>query len=137
MSVIEELIKIESDGTLSFGNYLLESKMKVVDFEVNGDLYYVKTYKEITKLEKNSKLLVETVPGATVHGLKIDEKRVEFRIEGKDDIKITMELEAGKDYKVFIDEFNVGSVKSNLSGKINLSVDAKSGAKEVRIEKVS
>lgn len=137
MSVIEELIKIESDGTLSFGNYLLESKMKVVDFEVDGDLYYVKTYKEITKLEKNSKLLVETVPGATVHGLKIDEKRVEFRIEGKDDIKITMELEAGKDYKVFIDEFNVGSVKSNLSGKINLSVDAKSGAKEVRIEKVS
>lgn len=28
-------------------------KTKLADFEVNGDLYKVKTFKEITKLEKN------------------------------------------------------------------------------------
>ena len=53
MSVIQELIRQESNGTISFGNYLLDSKKKVLDFEVEGDLYKVKTFKEITKLEKN------------------------------------------------------------------------------------
>ncbi|MDD3570816.1 MAG: endosialidase, partial [Lachnospiraceae bacterium] len=72
MSVIEKLIRLEDDGTLSFGNHLLDSKKKVMDFEVSGDLYYVKTYNEITKCEKNSKLLLETVPGATIHNLKMD-----------------------------------------------------------------
>ena len=48
MAVIEELIRVEDNGSLSFGNYMVESKKKVVDFEVNGDLYYVKTYNEIT-----------------------------------------------------------------------------------------
>ena len=137
MSVIQELIRVEKDGTLSFGNYLLDSKMKVLDFEVNGDLYYVKTYNEITKLEKNSKLLLETVPGATIHNFKMNEKFVTFAIEASDDIQITMELEAGKDYKVFVDEFNVGSVKANLAGKINFSVDTNTGAKEVKIEKAN
>ena len=37
MAVVEELIREENDGTLSFGNYLVDTKMKVLDFEVNGD----------------------------------------------------------------------------------------------------
>ena len=54
MSVISELIRSEADGTLSFGNYELESKSKKQDFEHQGDLYKVKTFKEITKLERNA-----------------------------------------------------------------------------------
>ena len=50
MSVISELIRSEADGTLSFGNYELESKSKKQDFEHQVDLYKVKTFKEITKL---------------------------------------------------------------------------------------
>lgn len=53
MAVIEELIRKEDDGSISFGNYLMDEKKKVLDFEVQGDLYKVKTFKEITKLEKN------------------------------------------------------------------------------------
>ena len=55
MSVISELIRSEADGTLSFGNYELESKSKKQDFEHQGDLYKVKTFKEITKLERNGR----------------------------------------------------------------------------------
>ena len=51
MSVIKELIRLEDDGSISFGNYLMDEKKKVLDFEVMGNLYKVKTYKEITKLE--------------------------------------------------------------------------------------
>ncbi|MGE4213571.1 MAG: endosialidase [Anaerotignaceae bacterium] len=137
MSVIEELIRLEDDGTLSFGNYLMDSKKKVLDFEVNGDLYYVKTYNEITKVEKNSKLLLEVVPGATIHNLKMDDKNVTFSVESNVDVHVTMELEADKEYKIFVDDFNVGSVKATLAGKVNFSLDTKGGAKEVKIEKVS
>jgi len=137
MSVIEELIRVEEDGTLSFGNYLMDNKKKVLDFEVNGDLYYVKTYNQITKIEKNSKLLLETVPGATIHNFKMDAKVVAFSIEGEEDVQLTMELEADKEYRVFVEDFNVGTVKANVAGKINFSVDAKNSIKEVKLEKIN
>lgn len=136
MAVIEELIRVEDNGSLSFGNYIVESKKKVVDFEVNGDLYYVKTFNEITRLEKNGKLLLEAVPGATVHNFTMDERTVSFSVEGADDVQITMELEPEKEYRVVIDDFNAGSVKGNLSGKVNFSVDVKGGMKDVLIEKI-
>ena len=56
MAVIEELIRKEDDGSISFGNYLMDEKKKVLDFEVQGDLYKVKTFKEITKLEKDGEM---------------------------------------------------------------------------------
>ena len=137
MSVIEELIKVEKDGTLSFGNYLVDSKQKVLDFEVNGDLYYVKTYNQVTKIEKNSKLLLEAVPGATIHNLKMEAKVVTFSIEGEEDVKVTMELEGEKEYSVFIESVNVGTVKASVAGKINFSVDSKKMIKEVKVEKIN
>ena len=39
-----ELICREEDGTLSFGDYTLETKAKVNDFEFCSDLYKVKTF---------------------------------------------------------------------------------------------
>ena len=63
MAVIEELIKEDADGTLSFGNYLLDTKTKLSDFEYQGDIYKVKTFKEITKLEKNGLFVYESVLG--------------------------------------------------------------------------
>lgn len=53
MSVVKELIRTEADGGISFGDYELAAKAKKSDFEHRGDLYKVKTFKEITKLEKN------------------------------------------------------------------------------------
>ena len=38
MSVVNELIRSEQDGTLSFGNYLLDTKSKLSDFEHGGDM---------------------------------------------------------------------------------------------------
>ena len=39
MPVVSELIRIEDDGTISFGNYMLAAKSKLQDFEFQGDLY--------------------------------------------------------------------------------------------------
>ena len=62
MAVIEELIRQEDNGTISFGNHLMDEKKKVLDFEVSGDLYKIKTFKEITKLEKNGKCCWKQFP---------------------------------------------------------------------------
>ena len=36
MPVVSELIRIEDDGTISFGNYMLAAKSKLQDFEFQG-----------------------------------------------------------------------------------------------------
>ena len=38
MSVVKELLRAESDGTVSFGDYTLEKKAKLPDFEHKGDI---------------------------------------------------------------------------------------------------
>lgn len=129
MSVVNELIREESNGTISFGNYKLDVKSKVNDFEHNGDLYKVKTFKEITKLEKNGMIVFESVPGTTVEQLDITDNQVKFIVEGFEDSQITLELEAEKEYKIFIDDINVGKMKTNLGGKLTLSVELEEGNK--------
>ena len=66
MPVVSELIRIEDDGTISFGNYMLAAKSKLQDFEFQGDLYKVKTFGEITKLERNGMFVYESVPGTAI-----------------------------------------------------------------------
>ena len=63
MAVIDELIREEENGSLSFGNYELTSKTKKDGFEYNGDSYKIKTFNEITKLERNGMFVYESVPG--------------------------------------------------------------------------
>ncbi len=120
-----ELIRKEADGTLSFGDYTLETKSKVSDFEFNGDLYKVKTFWEVTKLEKNGMFLYESVPGTAVEHMGVTEDEVSFCVSAKEDVQITLELEPEKEYKIFIDDTNVGKMKTNLGGKLVLSVELK------------
>ena len=121
----EELIRKEEDGTLKFGDYTLKTKSKVNDFEFNGDLYKVKTYNEITKLERNGMFVYESVPGTTVEQMEVTEKGMSFRVRAAEDVQITLELEPEKEYKIFIDDTNIGKMKTNLSGKLVLSVEIK------------
>lgn len=123
MAIIEELIREDANGTLSFGNYELDKKSKLSDFEHNGDLYKVKTFKEITKLERNGLFVYESVPGTAVEGLNLTDRGIEFTVEGNEDAQITLELEPEKEYTVFMDSMNVGTMKTNLGGKLVLSVE--------------
>ena len=66
MAAVKELLRVEADGGLSFGDYTLDSKTKLDGFEYQGDLYKVKTFQEITKLEKNGMFVYESVPGTAV-----------------------------------------------------------------------
>ena len=123
MAAVKELLRAEADGALGFGDYTLSSKTKLDGFEFQGDLYKVKTFKEITKLEKNGMFVYESVPGTVVHDFRATDKAVNFVVEGEEDSQITLELEAEKEYKIHIDKVYVGKMKTNLGGKLNLSVE--------------
>ena len=149
MAVVEEILRSEADGSISFGNHKLAKKAKVEDYEHAGDLLKVKTYNEMTKLEKNGMFLYESVPGTSVLefkeadnsvefivegdedsqitvGLKDDtesDNSVEFIVEGDEDSQITVGLKDDTEYEVFIDGKNVGTMKTGLGGKLSLSVE--------------
>ena len=95
MSVIKELLCRSEGGGISFGDYELDSKTKLSDFEYQGDLYKVKTFKDITKLERNETFVYESVPGTAVHDMKFFDGGVEFSVEGAEDAQITLGMEEG------------------------------------------
>ena len=123
MSVVKELIRTEDNGKISFGNYELTVKSKLSDFEFDGDMYKVKTYNEITKLERNGMFVYESVPGTTVLDLDAEENGMSFVVEGPKDAQITVELEEDTAYKVNINGVEAGEMKTNLGGKLSFSVE--------------
>ncbi|MCI8338613.1 MAG: endosialidase [Lachnospiraceae bacterium] len=137
MPVIKELIRKEDNGTLSFGNYEYDSKQKKSDFEFEGDLYKVKTFKEITKLEKNGLFVYESVPGTVVTELKATDSEVCFSVEGLEDTSITLELEPETEYKVYVDDTSFDKMKTNLGGKLVLSLEMDAGqVAKIRVVKL-
>ncbi len=133
MSVVKELLRSEENGTISFGNYELRDKKKVEDFAHMGDLYKVKTFEEITKLEKNGMFLYESVPGTTVHEFAETAEGVNFLAEGAHSTQVTVGLKEDTEYEVFLQGNSIGAVKTNLSGKLSVSIDLKTEDVSVKI----
>lgn len=123
MAVVKELLRSEADGSVSFGNHTLATKAKVEDFKHGGDVLKVKTYADITKLEKNGLFLYESVPGTSVLNLKETEEGMEFIAEGDKDAQITVGLEEETEYEVFVEGESVGKMKTGFGGKLSVSVD--------------
>ena len=136
MAAISELIRKETDGTISFGDYTLGAKAKLDNFEHNGDIYKVKTFSEITKLERNGMFVYESAPGTAVSELSVTDNGLKFMVEGPEDAQITLELEDETEYEIFMDGSNVGKMKTNLGGKLSLSVELEANTQvEVKVEK--
>ncbi len=136
MAVISELIRSEADQTLSFGDYTLSSKTKKDDFSFNGSNYKVKTFKEITKLERDDMFVYESVPGTAVNHLKITDDVVTFIVEGANDAEFTLELDPETEYEISIDGAYSGTMKTNLGGKLSVGVELEEGMPvSVRVER--
>lgn len=136
MAVVEEIIRVEEDGTLSFGNYELKEKTKVLDFEVGGRLYKAKTFFEVTKLKRDGALVYESLPGTAVHNFKVTDSGVSFQVEGIESSQITLELEPETEYKYIVNDVTVGNVKSTVSGKLSFSVDCKKEPQVVQLKRI-
>ena len=137
MSVVDELIREEGDGSLSFGNYELSEKTKKADFPYNGASYKIKTFKEITKLEKNGTMVYESVPGSAVTGFKGDKTELSFDVEAPGDLSFTVELEPDSLYRLDVDGESAGSIQTNISGKLSASIELDAGkSASVKITKL-
>ena len=133
---MQEIIYLEPGGGLSFGNYVSKEKLKSNDFEVSGDIYKVKTHSEITRVEKNGKLLYESVPGSLVRQFKLSERECNFTISGSSNAQITLELEPEKEYNILISGGSLGASKANSSGKLMFSLELDENQKEINIERI-
>lgn len=137
MAVVKELIRTEGNGSISFGDFELPAKSKVSDFEHQGDMYKVKTFKEITKLERNGVFVYESVPGTAVFELEQTDGNMSFRAEGLEDTQITVELEENTEYEIFINQESIGKMKTNLGGKLSFSAElGDEAAAQVKIVKL-
>ncbi len=128
MSVVEELIRKEDNGTLSFEItfWMQRPRKRILSFRgfVQG-----KTFKEITKLEKNGLFVYESVPGSTVTDFKNDGEVISFTVEAAGDLGFTLELEPSQEYKVLLEDVELGKMKTNLGGKLNVSIELDEGKK--------
>ena len=131
-----ELIFVQDNGKLAFGDYTLAAKAKADGFEFGGDLYKVKTFQEITKLERNGMFAYESVPGTNVTDFSANDTETEFTVAGTTDTQIALGLEAEVEYKLYIDGTNIGKMKTNLGGKLVFSLPLTAGrSSEVRVVK--
>ena len=131
MPVITDLIRTEADGSISFGNYELKAKTKKSDFEFEGDLYKIKTFDELTRLEKNELFLYESEPGTAVTHMKETAEGMSFTAWGPEDAQITIQCEPETDYDILIDGEIRDVQKSNLGGKLSFSVKLGDGSAKV------
>lgn len=123
MAAVKELIRTEGNGSISFGDYELAQKSKLSDYPFQGDLYKVKTFREITKLERNGLFVYESVPGTSVFNLFQDGEGMEFEVEGPEDAQVTVELEADTEYEVMMGGVTIGKMKTNLGGKLSFNAE--------------
>ena len=57
------------------------------------------------------------------------------QVEGPEDAQVTVELEDEAEYDIAIDGTDAGKMKTNLGGKLSLSVELGDHPVEVRIQK--
>jgi hypothetical protein len=100
-----------------------------------GDIYKVKTFSEITKLERNGMFVYESVPGTAVMNLKATDTGLTFQVEGPEDAQITVGLEDEAEYDITIDGADAGKMKTNLGGKLSLSVELGDHPVDVKVTK--
>ena len=123
MAVVSELLRGEAEGKISFGDYTLDTKAKLDNFNYNDATYKVKTYKDITKLECNETFVYESVPGTAVFGFYQEDGKVSFSVSGMEGAQITLGLEPEVEYEITVDGESVGAMSTNLGGKLSLSVE--------------
>lgn len=132
---VEQLIRTEQDGSLSFGNHTLAEKAKLEDYKYGGDLMKVKTHKPMTKLEKNGLFVYESVPGTSVYNFVENEDGVSFKVEGAEDAQIIIGLEENAEYEVIVGGNSSGVMATNMGGKLSLNVELGEAVADIVIKK--
>lgn len=119
---------ISANGSkLNFGDLSRKEKAKLDGFSLGGNIYKVKTFCELTKLERDEMFVYESEPGTNVSDFDQTADGLEFNVTGTQDTMITVGLIEDTGYEVFENGVSVGTMKTNLGGKLSLSVSLEPG----------
>ncbi len=135
MAAVSELIRKEKGNVISFGDHTLEAKAKLEDFDVEGNLYKVKTFKDLTKLERDGMFVYESEPGTSVNDFEVTPDGVSFTVCGDKDAMITVGLKEDTEYSVSVAGRDIGKIRTNLGGKLSISVELE-GKGEINVKVV-
>ena len=136
MSNYPKEITVEAAGGLTFGNYTTKDKIKINDFEHMGNIYSLRSHNEVTRLEKNSEMLIETVPGAAISNFILDDTSCSFDITGSGGAQITLSLAPETAYHLRVTGQVSEEITANRSGKLSFSADLSTESKKVILEKL-
>ena len=126
----QQALKLMNDLTaLGYISYTLDTKTKKADFPFEGASYKIKTFNEITRLEKNGTMVYESVPGSAVTNFRGNKEVAEFEVEAAGDISFTLEMEPSTEYKLVVNGVSAGRIPTNLGGKLNASLELDEGSK--------
>ena len=67
------------------------------------------------------------MPGTKVEQFQENEQGVSFEVEGSANTQITLGLEEEKEYRVMADDVMLGTMATNLGGKLVISLDLTGG----------
>ena len=128
------------DGKLNFGNYAVTEKIKINDFEHMGNVYSLRAHDQVTRLEKNGELLLETVPGSAIFDFVFDEKGCAFVIESNTGVQVTLGLAPETAYDLAIFDAKGAEtheeIETNRSGKLSFGVELSDAGKRVALCKL-
>ena len=65
----------------------------------------------------------ESVPGSSVERFKETDTGVMFEVSAPEDVQFTLELEPESEYEVWINDKSSGKMRTNLSGKLSVSIE--------------
>ena len=122
MNTVSTLISGSDEELLSFGDFSQTEKKKVSDYDYRGDMYYVKTCREITKLEKNGMFEYESVPGSSVFEYQSDIEYKAFEVTGQGNTQIVLAVEDGAEYDLYINGEIADETDVDISGKFCFNV---------------
>ena len=122
MKTVSTLISGNDEELLSFGDFTQTEKKKYTDYDYRGDMYYVKTFREITKLEKNGMFEFESVPGSAVFAYDSGIEKKTFEVTGQGDTQIVLAVEDGADYALFINGALADETNVDIRGKFCINV---------------
>lgn len=111
---------------LNFGDYEAKDKQKA-ELEHDGDLYKLKSYKEITRLTRNDILIYESVPGTRVSNFYITDDAISFDVIGQAGASIILGVEDKTNFALSIDDIAYDSTSYIAPGKLNINVDFADG----------
>ena len=120
-------MRVEEDGTLSFGDFTLTQKTKLDNFEFQKDVYKVKTLLRDHKTEMGCSS-TNLYRKELLWNILQRQKMIAFTVSAKEDVQFTLELEPDCEYIVYVDDVNIGKMMTNLSGKLSVSAELQEGA---------